>query len=238
MYDYHIILDFEMNPVDKKNNEVYKLLRNEIIEMGAVKVSSEGKIVDKFSCMIKPEYNRKVVNYITRLTGINTIDLTDGKSFSEAVDDLKRWIGDGKIRVYSWSDSDLIQLKAECMYKEIEFPQIMNDWQDFQITYPEIMGIKGEKALMSLEKAAEWYGVSVDKKKVHRALYDAQITTELVIPVLTGEYEKQRLLIKKYSVKNKNEEIRLSSSLSELCSNIFNENITDQGYSTRLEKYA
>lgn len=49
---------------------------------------------------------------------------------------------------------------------------------------------------MSLTDAAQWYGVFVDKKKAHRALYDAEITAELVIPVLTGEYKRQAAIIK------------------------------------------
>ena len=48
---------------------------------------------------------------------------------------------------------------------------------------------------MSLANAAEWYGVEINKRKAHRALYDAEITAELVRPVLTGEYRKQAKLL-------------------------------------------
>ena len=43
MYEQHIIVDFEMNPVAKKNSKVRKHLGNEIIEIGAVKLEQGGK---------------------------------------------------------------------------------------------------------------------------------------------------------------------------------------------------
>ena len=52
MYDQHIILDFEMNPVLKKYAEVRKHLHREIIEIGATKVSPDGRVLDTFSCFM------------------------------------------------------------------------------------------------------------------------------------------------------------------------------------------
>lgn len=54
MYDQHIILDFEMNPVSKKNAAARAELKREIIEIGAVKLNSKYEVVDRFSCFIKP----------------------------------------------------------------------------------------------------------------------------------------------------------------------------------------
>lgn len=52
MYDQHIILDFEMNPVSKKNATTRVELKREIIEIGAVKLNSKYEVVDTFSCFI------------------------------------------------------------------------------------------------------------------------------------------------------------------------------------------
>lgn len=60
MYEQHIIIDFEMNPVSSKNRDVRKELRNEIIEIGAVKLDRYNRIVDRFSCLIKPQYNEEI----------------------------------------------------------------------------------------------------------------------------------------------------------------------------------
>lgn len=57
MYEQHIIVDFEMNPVSPKYPDMANLLHREIIEIGAVRINSRGEKVDSFSCFIKPQYN-------------------------------------------------------------------------------------------------------------------------------------------------------------------------------------
>ena len=170
MYDQHIILDFEMNPVLKKYAEVRKHLHREIIEIGATKVSPDGRVLDTFSCFVKPKFSSDVAEYITKLTGIKTTDIYNAVSFSEAIQSFSKWIGHRKTRIYSWSNSDLIQLKSECAFKQVPFPTNMSRWMDFQIIYPRIMEIKQYKRLMSLREAAEWYGISFDQKGAHLSL--------------------------------------------------------------------
>ena len=47
-------------------------------------------------------------------------------------------------------------------------------------------------------QAAEWYGFSFDRKRAHRALYDAEVTAKLVRAILTGEYKEVASRIRKY----------------------------------------
>lgn len=190
MYEQHIIIDFEMNPVSKKNREVRKELHKEIIEIGAVKLDKYNRIVDRFSCLVKPQYNDEIACFITKLTGIKTGSIKKAYEFEDAMKAFSEWIGEDKARIYSWSDADLYQLQTECAYKNINIPNNMKRWLDFQAIYPRVMQLDRKKK-MSLSDAAQWFGVEVDKRKAHRALYDAEITAELVIPVLTGEYKNQ-----------------------------------------------
>lgn len=221
MYDKHIVLDFEMNPVPKKNKEIRKHLGREIIEIGAVKLGADGEPEDTFSCFVKPEYSPCVTSYITKLTGIKTKDVYQACSLDEALAAFSEWIGSGRTRVYSWSDSDLAQLTAECELKHIEFPSNMRRWMDFQPVFPRLMEIRQQKNLMSLHEAAEWYGVDFNTKSAHRALYDAEITAELVQPVLTGEYISQRDCLKEIIRSDDSEETSGGLCLGEMCGNIF-----------------
>ena len=50
----------------------------------------------------------------------------------------------------------------------------------------------GNGRLMKLSAALEWYGVDCDESRAHRALYDAQVTAELMRQVITGEFREQR----------------------------------------------
>ena len=221
MYDQHVVLDFEMNPVAKNLEKESKLLHREIIEIGATKVNNNGEVIDTFSCFVKPEYSPCVTSYITKLTGIKTKDVYQACSLDEALAAFSEWIGSGRTRVYSWSDSDFAQLTAECELKHIEFPSNMRRWMDFQPVFPRLMEIRQQKNLMSLHEAAEWYGVDFNTKSAHRALYDAEITAELVQPVLTGEYISQRDCLKEIIRSDDSEETSGGLCLGEMCGNIF-----------------
>ena len=126
MYSYHIVLDLEMNPVSKEHKNVYENLRQEIIEIGAVKLNEHLEIVDTFDCFVKPEFNYQITPYINKLTGIKSSSAMNAESFATALKDFEAWMGNGAdTRIYSWSDNDLIQLKTECEFKEIPFPKNM-----------------------------------------------------------------------------------------------------------------
>lgn len=189
MYDQHIILDFEMNPVSKKKATARAKLKREIIEIGAVKLNSNYEVADTFSCFIEPEYSSCVTDYITKLTGIRTSDVRGAVIYEEALEMFNTWIGAGKNRVYSWSDADFRQIVTECEYKNVKFPRNITRWMDFQLLFPRLMGLN-QDALMSLHDAADWYGAEMDCKSAHRALYDAEVTAELVRGILTGEYKE------------------------------------------------
>lgn len=192
MYEQHIIVDFEMNPVSPKYPDMANLLHREIIEIGAVRINSRGEKVDSFSCFIKPQYNIGISRFVNKLTGIRSCDIMKAPSFEEAVSRFSDWVGNKKTRVYSWSDSDLRQLKTECEIKSVVFPFNMRRWIDLQQLYPRLMKIETPKSLMSLEDAATWYGLEFSYGKAHRAIYDAKMTAELLQPILTGEYITQR----------------------------------------------
>ena len=219
MYTNHIILDFEMNPVSKKNKDAKRSMHREIIEIGAVKLNANNERVDSFSCFVKPDYSTDVTQYITKLTGIKSTDVHKALSLKEAMELFSDWIGDGKTRIYSWSDSDLNQLKQECDYKNIEMPSNMQRWIDFQPLFPRLMEIHSVKQLMSLREAASWYGLEFDSRQAHRALYDAEVTADLVAAVLTGDYRKQRNIYKN-TLKSDQDYERTGFRLGDACGGI------------------
>ncbi len=192
MYKYHIVLDLEMNPVAKEYKNAYGILKQEIIEIGAVKLNEYLEIVDTFDCFVKPEFNYQVTPYINKLTGIKSSSAMNAELFETALKNFETWIGDGSdIRLYSWSDNDLIQLKTECEFKEIPFPENMKRWLDFQKVFPRLMNISNRRKHLALNEAIKYFDIEVDSKKAHNALYDAVITSKLLVPFLNGEYKQQ-----------------------------------------------
>ena len=112
--------------------------------------------------------------------------------FEEAFSSFVSWIGEeGLIRIYSWSSNDLAQFKRECTFKNIEFPKNMKRWMDVQRVFPRMMGLSNDRRHIALKEAVQYFNISLDTKKVHDALYDSELTTELLIPLLNGDYKKQ-----------------------------------------------
>lgn len=197
MKQQYVVVDFEMNPVAKANREVRGKMGLEIIEIGAVRLDESYTVVDKFRCFVRPQYNKEIASYITGLTGISRYETYNAPPFAEALRRFENWIGyDARTVVYSWSDSDLQQIRSECAFKQLPLPDNMGEWVDFQAMYASAMDYPAERGLMALHTAAEQFGIGMDFSHSHSALYDAEITTELLIPVLTGEYVRQAALLR------------------------------------------
>lgn len=207
-----IVLDFEMNPVQVKKGN----LSREIIEIGAVKLDRQYQITEHFSCLVKPQLS-PIAPKIKKLTGLDEACLRHADTFPEAIRKFSEWIGEETAEIYGWSDSDEIQFRKECKFKEVEVPANMDKWIDFQPVYKEKMEIRSE-GLLSLQKAAGWHGIKFDKKAAHRAVYDAEITAALVQSVLTGEYKTYLKMIKQYL--EPEEEETFGFSLAGLCAEI------------------
>ena len=111
-----IIFDLEWN-----NAYNYKLKRgmNEIIEIGAVKLDENLKVIDTFKQLIKPKLSKKLGSRFKNLTHITIDEINQsGISFENAFDNFSKWCGKGDNLFLSWSTSDLYTLVAN--FKEFE----------------------------------------------------------------------------------------------------------------------
>ncbi len=188
MYDRHIVIDFEMNPVDGKREDAHLLPKSEIIQIGAVKLDEDYNVIDSFNAFVRPQLNDKITKHITQITGITTEQVSNAEILESVLQDFSRWIGEENSRIYAWSKNDLMQLREECTYKGIAIPGNMGKWIDFQAVYGVLTRLSRKGRKISLTAAAERFCIDVDKQKLHGALYDAELTTKLLVPFLNGEY--------------------------------------------------
>ena len=193
MYDTHIFLDFEMNPIPREYKEARALARSEIIEIGAVKLDADYRLVDRYSKYVKPDY-APIHKRITELTGITDRDVADAKPFAPAMAEFAEWIGEGRGRIYSWSRSDQSQLYNESWLKESELPwQLEQRWIDFQAVYTRLIGLSRSNPL-SLQNAlgaAEYRFAG----EAHRAVQDAENSASLLILVKEGRLAEQAKIV-------------------------------------------
>ena len=191
-YDQQIVIDLEFSRIPKGHRR--QGLKNEIIQIGAVRITDDGKLADSFCCFVKPQFHWDIPHFITQLTGITTADVHDADTLDVALQKFGEWIGPGRTRMVAWSDSDRNQIRKECATKDLPVPAQMTRWLNLQRVYPRIMEV-GNGNLMPLHTAADWYGVAMDEELSHGALYDAQVTAQLLLLILSGEYKQHRSVL-------------------------------------------
>jgi inhibitor of KinA sporulation pathway (predicted exonuclease) len=144
------MVDLEMNDISRKYKEERLICKREIIEIGAAMLDETFEIVDQIRIYVKPQYNT-ITHDITELTGITNDMVKDAECFEQAMDSFFDWCGgrDG-ITIYSWSDSDVKQLRKECelkQYHEEEMKPLFKNWVDFQKEFGKLLGIEKKIAL-------------------------------------------------------------------------------------------
>ena len=190
MYEKHVIIDLEFTPIPKKLNEQRKVVKFETIQIGAVLLDRNYRKISTFSTYVKPGLAYHIKSSVSKLTGITDMDLVNAPSFTDAMEKLVAWIGEGdKIRIYSWSKTDLHQIKGECQIKGITFPACMSRWMDFQAVYGRLISSRQKLSLKNAVVSANGQFVGT---QAHTALYDAMATAELLILTRSKEDFSQR----------------------------------------------
>ena len=182
-YISNVVIDLEFTPIPRDRR--IDGLRCEIVEVGAVKLAVDGTVVGEFSHMVKPTLSRGVSGKVHRMTGIGNEDLTCARPIGEVLEALAAWIGSGRVRMVTWSGSDLKQIEAECTAKGVEH-RLPRRWLDIQRIYPRLMGMDRRRRV-ALGEAADWCGIPNDRASAHRALYDAKMTAEIFLMMAAGE---------------------------------------------------
>jgi inhibitor of KinA sporulation pathway (predicted exonuclease) len=185
-----IFIDFEMNGTDPRLVSA-KCLRQEIVEIGAVKMDQANRVIERFRCMVKPEFNGVIEKEIFRLTGIENADAWAAVELEQALAQFEAWCGTEDITIYAWSENDRAQLKRECAYKGIEsrfLEEAQTTWVDFQKQFSEQLG---EKHIMALCAAMQRMEIDVDGT-LHDASWDAYNCAKLMQAVASPNFPQQR----------------------------------------------
>ncbi|HJB25527.1 MAG TPA: exonuclease domain-containing protein [Firmicutes bacterium] len=200
----HIFLDFEMNQIPRADRPEGSRMHSEIVEIGAVKLDKDYQQIDRFSCYVRPE-RAPICKKCTELTGITDETVKNAKPLAQALEEFISWIGEGQVRIYSWSNTDLRQLKTECREKGI-YPNGLEPpfrrWMDFQRIYTRLMGLSNRSRL-SLKNAIGTVEEDFSGSQ-HSAADDAQNSASLLTMVMREPEEfARRTRVITQSVNNK-----------------------------------
>ena len=167
----YVILDLEFNGVYSNKLNGYF---NEIIDIGAVKVDENMRIIDEFSVLIKPMLSQKINKHVENLTKLTAEELqSNGIPFIEAIKLFKEFLLDSTL--VTWSDSDIKVIFENYKYflgkDGILF---IKSFLDLQKYCEKVMSI--DTALnnrLSLSCALKLLGINSNEDKEHQALYDS-----------------------------------------------------------------
>ncbi len=147
-------------------------IRGEIIQIGAVRVTQEGRVADEFQIMVRPKVYRHLNRRVSKLTGIKEARLREeGIPFPEAMERFHSWCGEDIIFL-TWGFDDIGILRENLRLYDLD-ESWTDRWYNAQMIFnAQTDGSTSQKALKT---AMELCGIEASRP-AHDALGDAYHT--------------------------------------------------------------
>ena len=174
----YIVLDLEWNQCPSGKEHSVDKLTFEIIEIGAYKLDSSLKLVDKFDELVKPQVYTKIHSIIGGIFKYTMEELNEKGDYFEFV--IKRfldWCGEDYI-FCTWGPQDLTELQRNIRFYNLKYKF---DYPLCYLDLQKLFSIKYEdgKTRRSLEYAVEYLNIDKDIP-FHHAIDDVCYTTEIL----------------------------------------------------------
>ena len=172
----YLIIDLEATCWENRRNRE----NMETIEIGAVLVNKNYKIIAEYQTFIKPIKNPILSEFCQNLTTIRQQDIDQAEFFPVAFSKFINWVekitkDDIKnIVPCSWGHYDKKQLLKDCQFHNIKFPFLR--YYSIKHKFAEIKKIKP----MGMKKALEICQIKLNGTR-HRAIDDAKNITKIFI---------------------------------------------------------
>lgn len=171
----YIVFDLEFNMFFKfKEGDLANPdLKNEIIQIGAIKLNSKLEKISEFNSLIKPVIYKRMNPFVKKKTNINTSRIAQKRSFVEVIKSFNSWLGNESV-LCSWGQDDILGLRDNCLFfgfDALPFDKFIN----IQQIYMDFCSITKQP---SLENAVEDLGIEKDLP-FHDALSDAAYTCDI-----------------------------------------------------------
>jgi len=167
----YIILDLEATCWENRNSGN----KNEIIEIGAIKVNDKNEIIDEFNEFIKPKLNPELSDFCKNLTSIKQEDIDNAETFDKIIQKFKNWINlNEDFYLCSWGFYDKYQFIHDCKLHNINV-----DWLNNHISLKhQYTFIKGTKKHIGMGTALKIEKMNLDGFH-HRGIDDARNITKI-----------------------------------------------------------
>lgn len=219
----YIVFDLEWNQASSKEYEIRDIMF-EILEIGAVKLNEEKRIVDKYNSLIKPQVYKKLHYMTKKVVHLDIEKMQHERPFKEVMKEFLDWCGEDYV-FCTWGTSDLTELQRNMKYYRM--PALSKGPLKF-LDIQKLFSLNWDdgKSRKSLEKAVE--ALDLEKsEEFHRALSDAYYTSLIFSLIENKEVEKYCSFDNFYLPETKDQEIKINfPTYSKYISRVFkNKNI-------------
>ncbi len=173
----YIILDLEWNQSSAGKEEVSKTLPFEIIEIGAIKLNSDRRMIDEFSELIKPQVYHEMHRITGKLIHLQMEQLEQGSPFPEVMERFRNWCG-GDYIFCTWGPLDLVELQRNIRYYGLE-PLADGPFRFLDVQKLFSIAYEDRKSRRTLEYAIDFLKIEKDIP-FHRAFSDAYYTAKVL----------------------------------------------------------
>lgn len=188
----YIVFDLEFNQsVKKKENRTNKekLCPFEIIQLGAVKLNSDLKLIDTFDSFVKPSLYHEIHPYVSKITGIKISDISDAPSFDKVFKEFVKFISDSDSILCIWGKSDIKEIYRNASLHKLSCEKIPKSYIDVQMYASKLINGSSNQSV-GLEKAVNHFGLS-DSVSYHNALNDAYYTAKVFSHIYNSSMSPQ-----------------------------------------------
>ena len=165
----YIVLDLEWNQSGEREH-TDKRLNFEIIEIGAVRLNEQKKMVGEFSRLVKPQVYHELHKITSKLIHMQMQELEHGEPFTKVMQDFLDWCGEDYI-FCTWGPLDLNELQSNMRYYEME-PLSKGPIRFLDIQKLFSIAFEDGKSRRALEYAVDYLEIEKDIP-FHRAFSDA-----------------------------------------------------------------
>lgn len=165
----YIVLDLEWNQSGEREH-TDKRLNFEIIEIGAVRLNDQKKMVSEFSRLVKPQVYHELHKITSKLIHMQMQELEHGEPFAEVMREFLEWCGDDYI-FCTWGPLDLNELQNNMRYYDMA-PLSSGPIRFLDIQKLFSIAFEDGKSRRALEYAVDYLEIEKDIP-FHRAFSDA-----------------------------------------------------------------
>lgn len=168
---HYIILDLEATCWEERTKN-----KNEIIEIGAVKVGVDAALISEFQTFVRPTQHPELSEFCKALTSITQADVDAASYFPEALQQFQKWIGYGQETYWlcSWGFYDKRQLKSDCKLHGLD-----TSWVEPHISVKHQYGVfKKLERPVGMKQALQMEGIELEGTH-HRGIDDARNITKI-----------------------------------------------------------